>query len=60
MHFDERVANGCIGQQGADLVLAGCVIFEAIRELFPAERARIADCGLAKGCSWNSWKRTAR
>ena len=37
MDFDERVANGCIGPQRADLVLAGCAIFEAIREMFPAK-----------------------
>jgi exopolyphosphatase/guanosine-5'-triphosphate,3'-diphosphate pyrophosphatase len=49
MDFDERVANGCIGPQRADLVLAGCAIFEAIRELFPAERTRIADRGLREG-----------
>jgi len=49
MNFDERVANGCIGPQRADLVLAGCAIFEAIREVFPAERTRIADRGLREG-----------
>jgi exopolyphosphatase/guanosine-5'-triphosphate,3'-diphosphate pyrophosphatase len=49
MDFDERVANGCIGPQRADLVLAGCAIFEAIREMFPATRTRIADRGLREG-----------
>jgi exopolyphosphatase/guanosine-5'-triphosphate,3'-diphosphate pyrophosphatase len=49
MDFDERVANGCIGPQRADLVLAGCAIFDAIRELFPAQRTRIADRGLREG-----------
>lgn len=49
MDFDERVANGCIGPQRADLVLAGCAIFEAIRQLFPAARTRIADRGLREG-----------
>ena len=49
MDFDARVANGCIGPQRADLVLAGCAIFEAIREVFPAERTRIADRGLREG-----------
>jgi exopolyphosphatase/guanosine-5'-triphosphate,3'-diphosphate pyrophosphatase len=49
MDFDERVANGCIGPQRADLVLAGCAIFEAIRALFPAQRTRIADRGLREG-----------
>lgn len=49
MDFEERVANCCIGPQRADLVLAGCAIFEAIRELFPAARTRIADRGLREG-----------
>jgi exopolyphosphatase/guanosine-5'-triphosphate,3'-diphosphate pyrophosphatase len=49
MDFDERAANGCIGPQRADLVLAGCAIFQAIREVFPAERTRIADRGLREG-----------
>ncbi len=49
MDFEARVANGCIGPQRADLVLAGCAIFEAIREMFPATRTRIADRGLREG-----------
>ena len=49
MNFEQRVANGCIGPQRADLVLAGCAIFEAIRETFPANRTRIADRGLREG-----------
>jgi exopolyphosphatase / guanosine-5'-triphosphate,3'-diphosphate pyrophosphatase len=49
MDFEQRVANGCIGPQRADLVLAGCAIFEAIREMFPATRTRIADRGLREG-----------
>jgi exopolyphosphatase/guanosine-5'-triphosphate,3'-diphosphate pyrophosphatase len=49
MDFEARAANGCIGPQRADLVLAGCAIFEAIRALFPAQRTRIADRGLREG-----------
>jgi exopolyphosphatase/guanosine-5'-triphosphate,3'-diphosphate pyrophosphatase len=49
MDFDQRAANGCIGPQRADLVLAGCAIFEAIRSVFPASRTRIADRGLREG-----------
>jgi exopolyphosphatase / guanosine-5'-triphosphate,3'-diphosphate pyrophosphatase len=49
MTYSERVANGCIGQGRADLVLAGCAILEAIRRAFPAERIRIADRGLRDG-----------
>ena len=49
MSYSERVANGCIGVERADLVLAGCAILEAIRARFPAERIRIADRGLREG-----------
>jgi exopolyphosphatase/guanosine-5'-triphosphate,3'-diphosphate pyrophosphatase len=49
MSYDERAANGCIGHERADLVLAGCAIFDAIRRAFPAERVRIADRGLREG-----------
>ena len=49
MSFQQRAANGCIGPDRADLVLAGCAILEAIRQAFPAERIRIADRGLREG-----------
>jgi exopolyphosphatase/guanosine-5'-triphosphate,3'-diphosphate pyrophosphatase len=49
MNYAERAANGCIGVERADLVLAGCAILEAIRGRFPAERIRIADRGLREG-----------
>ena len=49
MSFEERALNGCIGPDRADLVLAGCAIFEAIRRAFPCERTRIADRGLREG-----------
>ena len=49
MSYAERVANGCIGAERADLVLAGCAILEAIRRQFPAQRIRIADRGLREG-----------
>jgi exopolyphosphatase / guanosine-5'-triphosphate,3'-diphosphate pyrophosphatase len=49
MSFSERAANACIGADRADLVLAGCAIFEAIRRAFPSERVRIADRGLREG-----------
>lgn len=47
--YEERVANPCIGPERADLVMAGCAIFEAIRRAFPCERLRIADRGLREG-----------
>ena len=49
MSYAERAANACIGDERADLVLAGCAILEAIRAHFPAERLRIADRGLREG-----------
>ncbi len=49
MTYEERAANGCIGHERADLVLAGCAIFEAIRRFFPSDRIRIADRGLREG-----------
>lgn len=49
MSFEARANNGCIGRERADLVLAGCAIFEAIRRAFPAERMRIGDRGLREG-----------
>lgn len=49
MTYDQRAANGCIGHERADLVLAGCAILEGIRRAFPAPRLRIADRGLREG-----------
>ncbi len=49
MTYADRVANGCIGHDRADLVLAGCAIFDAIWRAFPAPRVRIADRGLREG-----------
>lgn len=49
MSFDERVKNPCIGQDRADLVLAGCAILEAIRRKWRCERLRVADRGLREG-----------
>lgn len=49
MSYAERVANGCIGPDRADLVLAGCAIFDAIFHAFPSLRIRIADRGLREG-----------
>nr|WP_265520012.1 Ppx/GppA phosphatase family protein [Nitratireductor luteus] len=47
--FDQRRANPCIGEERADLVLAGCAILEAIRRHWPSERLRVADRGLREG-----------
>ncbi len=49
MPFEQRVANPCIGNDRADLVMAGCAILEAIRRRWPCERLRVADRGLREG-----------
>jgi exopolyphosphatase / guanosine-5'-triphosphate,3'-diphosphate pyrophosphatase len=66
--FDERVANPCIGADRADLVLAGCAILDAIRNVWPSQKLRVADRGLREGIltelmsrdgAWrNRWHRT--
>jgi exopolyphosphatase/guanosine-5'-triphosphate,3'-diphosphate pyrophosphatase len=45
----DRAAYPCIGEDRADLVVAGCAILEAINRTFPAERLRVADRGLREG-----------
>jgi exopolyphosphatase/guanosine-5'-triphosphate,3'-diphosphate pyrophosphatase len=49
MSYGERAAHPCVGGERADLVLAGCAIFEAIARAWPAERLRVADRGLREG-----------
>ncbi|MCZ2158000.1 Ppx/GppA family phosphatase [Bartonella sp. 220] len=45
----KRVTNPCIGQERADLILAGCAILDVIREAWPSQRLRVADRGLREG-----------
>lgn len=49
MNFDERAAHPCIGQERADLVVAGCAILEAICQRWPVGRLRVADRGVREG-----------
>ncbi|MBC6981203.1 Ppx/GppA phosphatase family protein [Caulobacter sp. 17J80-11] len=44
-----RAAEPCIGPDRADLVLAGAAILEAVQELWPCQRVRVADRGLREG-----------
>ena len=44
-----NVRSRSSGRARDDLVLAGCAIFEAIRQCLPTERVRIADRGLREG-----------
>jgi exopolyphosphatase/guanosine-5'-triphosphate,3'-diphosphate pyrophosphatase len=45
----ERRKLPCIGQERADLVVAGCVILEAILDIWPADRLGVADRGIREG-----------
>jgi exopolyphosphatase / guanosine-5'-triphosphate,3'-diphosphate pyrophosphatase len=45
----ERAELDCIGQERADLVVAGCAILEAILDIWPAERVGVADRGIREG-----------
>lgn len=45
----DRAAHPCIGAQRADLVIAGCAILDAICDLWPVGRLRVADRGLREG-----------
>jgi len=49
MDYEARRNNPCIGRERADLVLAGCAVFEAIRREWQCERLRVADRGLREG-----------
>ena len=49
MTLAERQANGCIGAERADLVVAGCAILQEVMAIWPAERIRVADRGLREG-----------
>jgi len=46
---EELAANPCIGQQRADLMLAGCAVVDVIHRQWPVERFHVADRGLREG-----------
>ena len=51
MHLGAQARAGepCIGPDRADLVLAGAAILQAVQELWPCDRVRVADRGLREG-----------
>jgi len=49
MALTERRTLPCIGNERADLVVAGCAILEAILDIWPAERLGVADRGIREG-----------
>ncbi len=50
---EQRVRNGCIGIERADLVIGGCAILEAICNRWPVGKLRIADRGIREGILLN-------
>jgi exopolyphosphatase/guanosine-5'-triphosphate,3'-diphosphate pyrophosphatase len=44
-----RASNPCIGPGRADLVVAGCALLDAVHQLWPVDRLRVADRGLREG-----------
>ena len=49
MSVDERCTLPCIGNDRAELVVAGCAILEAILDIWPAEKLGVADRGIREG-----------
>lgn len=49
MSLVERVSLPCIGEERADLVVAGCAILEGIIDIWPAARLGVADRGIREG-----------
>jgi exopolyphosphatase / guanosine-5'-triphosphate,3'-diphosphate pyrophosphatase len=49
MDVTARAQLPCIGQERADLVVAGCAILESILDLWPSERLSVADRGIREG-----------
>ena len=55
-----RAAQPCIGPDRADLVLAGAAILQAVQEVWPCERVRVADRGLREGLLLSLMSRPSR
>ena len=49
MSLEERRAVPCIGQDRAELVVAGCAILDVILECWPANDLSVADRGIREG-----------
>ncbi|MDC0886703.1 Ppx/GppA phosphatase family protein [Altererythrobacter sp.] len=49
MSIEERCTLPCIGNDRAELVVAGCAILEAILDLWPAPELGVADRGIREG-----------
>jgi len=49
MAHGERAVLPCIGNERADLIVAGCAILDAILEMFPSGEVCVADRGIREG-----------
>jgi exopolyphosphatase/guanosine-5'-triphosphate,3'-diphosphate pyrophosphatase len=49
LSHEQRALEPCVGPDRADLVLAGAAILQAVQELWPCPRVRVADRGLREG-----------
>jgi exopolyphosphatase/guanosine-5'-triphosphate,3'-diphosphate pyrophosphatase len=49
MEREARARLGCVGEERADLIVAGCAIFAAIVTVWPCSKLRVADRGLREG-----------
>jgi exopolyphosphatase / guanosine-5'-triphosphate,3'-diphosphate pyrophosphatase len=49
MSYAERVAEGCVGRERADLVIPGCAVLEAIADQLKVSEIRVAGRGLREG-----------
>ncbi len=49
MSLDERRKLPCIGDDRANLMVAGCAILESILDIWPAERLGVSDRGIREG-----------
>jgi len=53
MDYAERLALDNIGNDRAELVVAGCAIFDAIVDVWPIGDVRVADRGIREGMLWH-------
>jgi len=47
--FEERAQEPCIGEDRAQLLVAGCAITDVICDIWPSKMIRVADRGLREG-----------
>ena len=60
LDIEGRAQEPTIGSDRAELVLAGCAIYEAVAEAWPADRLRVGDRGLREGMLLNLMRRTKK